>query len=110
MEPGVASRSTPWRTSTPPNDFRTPRALSSAVMRPRAGLLAGGRVDRRDVLGSQQLVLRVEAARLLLALDEVDERRDDVLPVALREVRGVADPVLERGLAADVRPRRRVAA
>src|ERR671916_367175 len=32
IEPPVASRSTPWRTSTPPNDLRTPRAARVVVL------------------------------------------------------------------------------
>src|SRR5579871_1385757 len=111
IEPGAASRSTPWRTSTPPNDLRTPRTLRSAVMRSRTGarLLAGLGVDLGDVRRRDHLVVGVHVPRFLLALDQRDQDRDDPEAVELREVRRVVDPVLERCLAADVRPRRRVA-
>src|ERR1700753_2226122 len=95
IEPAPASRSTPWRTSTPPNDFLTPRARRSAFMtgslvlvRPRP-LLAGLRVDVPDVGRSDHAVRHVDVARLGLPVDHREERRDDRLAVVLREVPGV---------------------
>src|SRR5581483_4311378 len=52
IEPPATSRSTPWRTSTPPNDLRTPRAVrvTALIAGVPASLLAGVRVDRLDVV------------------------------------------------------------
>src|SRR5262249_51461219 len=113
MEPPVTSRSTPWRTSTPPNDLRTPRAVRVTALIAGVGLpalLAGARVDRLDVVRCYDAVVRIDDLRLRLTFDQRDQGRHHMRAVQLGEIRGIGYPLLERLLAADVGPRRRVGA
>src|SRR6516165_3778021 len=82
IEPGLASRSTPCRTSTPPNDLRTSRALrkgeawfSNCGAR---GLRTGVGVVRLDVLRGDHMGLEVHRSRLFLALDQAEQQGHDV--------------------------------
>src|SRR5579864_4927615 len=93
IEPPAASRSTPWRTSTPPNDFRTPWALRRRVTGPGAfrRLLAGARVDGPDVRLRDDAVVDVDGLRLRLAVDQRQEERDERVAALLGEVGRVVD-------------------
>src|SRR5579883_3264385 len=85
MEPPAASRSTPWRTSTPPNDLCTPRTarVTLIVLLAAASLLAGLRVDVADVLRRDDAVVRVDDLRLRLAVEQREQNGDDARAVEL---------------------------
>src|SRR5215475_10003672 len=93
-EPPAAVRSTPCRTSTPPNDLRIPRA---SRRKPLLKLLAVlGLVVLREIEAVDDDVRDGELRRDRLALDEPDQVRDADLSVPLREVSRVGDPLLVR--------------
>src|SRR6188768_2234879 len=94
-EPPTASRSTPWRTSTPPKDLRIWRAWNSMVMCSPAPCVGRGvsglarrrsRVHLADVVLVDEDVLDVQLGRDFLAVEQVDHRRHDRLAVLLREI------------------------
>src|SRR4029079_8072169 len=91
-EPPAAVRSTPCRTSTPPNDLRIPRA---SRRKPLLKLLAVlGLVVLREVEAVDDHVRDVQLLRNRLALDEPDQIRDAELAVPLRELGRARDPLL----------------
>src|SRR4051812_3178932 len=111
-EPPMASRVTPWRTSTPPKDFRISlarRAKAMGVVPSGWVRSTGGRlgVDRPDVVLVDDLVLREDVLRDVLALELLHHVRDQQRAVALRVVGDRRDVV---GVAGDVLPGGRIGA
>src|SRR4029079_19837512 len=93
-EPPAAVRSTPCRTSTPPNDLRIPRA---SRRKPLLKLLAVlGLVVLREVEAVDDDVRDVQLRRNLLPLDEPDQIGDADLAVAVGEVGRVRDQLRVR--------------
>src|SRR3954451_1770786 len=84
-EPPTASRSTPCRTSTPPNDFRISRASRRKPSVTCAPLAVGARlrVQLADVGRRHRDVRDEQVRRHLLALRGLDQVRDADLAVAL---------------------------
>src|SRR6266571_24732 len=127
-EPPLATRSTPCKTSTPPNDLRIPRtsrwkpgerptgrSLTSTFPTTRSTgrcvstrrLAVLGLVVLRQVRPVDDHVLDVERLRDGLSLHELDEVRDTDHAVLFREVRRVGDPLL---VVLDQAPGRRIGA
>src|SRR3954452_3771186 len=111
-EPPMASRSTPWSTSTPPKDLRISLARRAKAMGvvPSGWVRSTGRrlgVDRPDVVLVDDLVLREDVLRDVLALELLHHVRDQQRAVALRVVGHRRDVV---GIAGDVLPGGRIGA
>src|SRR5919109_3633804 len=85
-EPPAATRSTPWRTSTPPNDFRIPRASSRKPVFKISRLAVLQLVELRDVRARDDRVRHEQLRRHLPSLDQADEIGHADLAVSLREV------------------------
>src|SRR6476659_5988218 len=101
-EPPMASRSTPWRTSTPPNDLRMPLAWRAKVMRHHLGHQTASagrrfRVDVADVVLVDDDVFGEDVLGDRLALERLHHVRDEQGAVALGEVRHRRDVVRVAG-------------